>query len=113
MQQRAPREGHIVAGQAQRAVGQQRRRVCREGAQRSVRHREQHERAALRHSAHGCRQPLCQLSAVRVQGVGRASVQGDVRFTESLEKMGGAVTLGENWIEATANASAAWGCAVI
>ena len=42
--------------------------------------------------------------AVRVQGVGRASVQGDVRFTESLEKMGGAVTLGENWIEATANA---------
>ena len=42
--------------------------------------------------------------AVRVQGVGRASVQGDVRFTESLEKMGAAVTLGENWIEATASA---------
>jgi 3-phosphoshikimate 1-carboxyvinyltransferase len=37
---------------------------------------------------------------VRVEGVGRASTQGDVRFAEVLEKMGGTVTLGENWIEA-------------
>ncbi len=44
--------------------------------------------------------------AVRVQGVGRASIQGDVRFTEMLERMGAAVTLGENWIEATADAAA-------
>ena len=41
---------------------------------------------------------------VRVQGVGRASMQGDVRFTELLERMGATVTLGDNWIEATANA---------
>ena len=43
---------------------------------------------------------------VRVQGVGRASVQGDVRFTELLQQMGATVTLGDNWIEATANADA-------
>jgi 3-phosphoshikimate 1-carboxyvinyltransferase len=36
---------------------------------------------------------------VRVEGVGRASIQGDVRFTEVLERMGARVTLGEDWIE--------------
>lgn len=36
---------------------------------------------------------------VRVQGVGRASVQGDVRFVEVLEAMGAEVTLGDDWIE--------------
>jgi len=39
---------------------------------------------------------------VRVEGVGRASVQGDVRFAEALEQMGARVAMGENWIEATA-----------
>jgi len=39
---------------------------------------------------------------VRVEGVGRASIQGDIRFTEALEKMGAAVSMGDNWIEATA-----------
>jgi len=37
---------------------------------------------------------------VRVEGIGRASVQGDVRFTEVLERMGAAVRMGEHWIEA-------------
>jgi 3-phosphoshikimate 1-carboxyvinyltransferase len=41
---------------------------------------------------------------LRVEGVGRDSVQGDVRFTEALEKMGARVELGENWIEASAPA---------
>jgi 3-phosphoshikimate 1-carboxyvinyltransferase len=36
---------------------------------------------------------------VRVEGVGRASIQGDVRFTEVLERMGARVTAGEDWIE--------------
>jgi 3-phosphoshikimate 1-carboxyvinyltransferase len=36
---------------------------------------------------------------VRVQGVGRDSIQGDLRFTEVLEKMGAKVALGEDWIE--------------
>ena len=36
---------------------------------------------------------------VRVEGVGRDSIQGDVRFTEVLEKMGAQVSIGENWIE--------------
>ena len=36
---------------------------------------------------------------VRVQGVGRASIQGDVRFTEVLEKMGAKISMGEDWIE--------------
>ena len=37
---------------------------------------------------------------VRVEGVGRASIQGDVRFCEVLEKMGARVAMGEDWIEA-------------
>jgi len=44
---------------------------------------------------------------VRVEGVGRSSIQGDVRFTEVLERMGGQITVGDNWIEATAGREAA------
>ena len=40
---------------------------------------------------------------VRVEGVGRDSIQGDVRFAEALEQMGATVTRGENWIEASSN----------
>jgi len=36
---------------------------------------------------------------VRVEGVGRSSIQGDVRFTEVLEKMGAKVTLEDDAIE--------------
>ncbi len=36
---------------------------------------------------------------VRVEGVGRESIQGDVRFTEVLERMGAHVVLDENFIE--------------
>ena len=43
---------------------------------------------------------------LRVEGVGRASIQGDVRFTEILERMGGRITMGENWIEASASEEA-------
>ena len=43
---------------------------------------------------------------VRVQGVGRTSVQGDVRFCDLLERMGAKITDGENWIEATAGVEA-------
>jgi len=43
---------------------------------------------------------------VRVEGVGRSSIQGDVRFVETLEQMGAQITMGENWIEATADAEA-------
>ena len=39
---------------------------------------------------------------VRVQGVGRGSIQGDVRFVEVLERMGARVALGEDWIEVSA-----------
>ena len=39
---------------------------------------------------------------VRVEGVGRGSVQGDVRFAEALEQMGARIAMGENWIEASA-----------
>ena len=39
---------------------------------------------------------------VRVEGVGRASIQGDVRFTEVLERMGAKVAFGEDWIECSA-----------
>lgn len=37
---------------------------------------------------------------VRVEGVGRASLQGDVDFARVLEAMGATLTLGEDWIEA-------------
>lgn len=37
---------------------------------------------------------------VRVEGVGKDSIQGDVRFVEALEKMGAKITMGDNWIEA-------------
>jgi 3-phosphoshikimate 1-carboxyvinyltransferase len=39
---------------------------------------------------------------VRVEGVGKTSIQGDVRFVESLEQMGAQITMGENWIEVSA-----------
>jgi 3-phosphoshikimate 1-carboxyvinyltransferase len=39
---------------------------------------------------------------VRVQGVGRDSIQGDVRFADALASLGARVTLADNWIEACA-----------
>jgi 3-phosphoshikimate 1-carboxyvinyltransferase len=38
---------------------------------------------------------------VRVEGVGRGSIQGDVRFTEVLERMGAKISVGDTWIEAS------------
>jgi 3-phosphoshikimate 1-carboxyvinyltransferase len=40
---------------------------------------------------------------VRVEGVGRDSIQGDVRFVAALEQMGAQITMGDNWIEARSN----------
>lgn len=40
---------------------------------------------------------------VRVTGIGRDSIQGDVRFVATLEQMGALVQLGENWIEVEAH----------
>jgi 3-phosphoshikimate 1-carboxyvinyltransferase len=37
---------------------------------------------------------------VRVEGVGKSSIQGDVRFVEALAQMGAHITMGDNWIEA-------------
>jgi 3-phosphoshikimate 1-carboxyvinyltransferase len=37
---------------------------------------------------------------VRVEGVGRDSIQGDLRFVEALQQMGASITMGENWVEA-------------
>jgi len=39
---------------------------------------------------------------VRVEGVGRDSVQGDVRFADALALMGARIEMGPNWIEARA-----------
>ena len=39
---------------------------------------------------------------VRVEGVGRDSIQGDVRFTEVLERMGANVSVAQGWIEVAA-----------
>jgi 3-phosphoshikimate 1-carboxyvinyltransferase len=37
---------------------------------------------------------------VRVLGVGRDSIQGDIRFADALAAMGARIEMGENWIEA-------------
>ena len=42
---------------------------------------------------------------VRVEGIGRDSLQGDVHFADALVKMGARITLGANWVEARAPAS--------
>ena len=42
---------------------------------------------------------------VRVEGVGRDSVQGDVRFAEELARMGARIEMGPNWMQATGPAS--------
>ena len=39
---------------------------------------------------------------VRVEGVGRSSIQGDVKFAEALEMMGADIVVGDNWMEASA-----------
>jgi len=39
---------------------------------------------------------------VRVEGVGRASIQGDVRFADALQAMGARIEMGDNWIAASA-----------
>ena len=39
---------------------------------------------------------------VRVEGVGRDSIQGDVEFAAALERLGASVAFGDNWIEARA-----------
>lgn len=41
---------------------------------------------------------------VRVEGVGRSSIQGDVKFADTLALMGAQITMGDNWIEASAPA---------
>lgn len=41
---------------------------------------------------------------VRVEGVGRNSIQGDVNFATALAGMGARIDMGENWIEARAPA---------
>ena len=41
---------------------------------------------------------------LRVEGVGRDSIQGDVRFAQALTALGAQVEMGENWIEARAPA---------
>jgi 3-phosphoshikimate 1-carboxyvinyltransferase len=40
---------------------------------------------------------------VRVQGVGRDSIQGDIRFAEVLEQMGARIEFGPDWIEASSD----------
>ena len=39
---------------------------------------------------------------LRVEGVGRDSIQGDVRFADALAQMGARIAMGPNWIEASA-----------
>ncbi|MDD5331018.1 MAG: 3-phosphoshikimate 1-carboxyvinyltransferase [Sulfuricella sp.] len=38
---------------------------------------------------------------VRVEGVGKSSIQGDVRFAEALGQMGADIAMGDNWIESS------------
>ena len=40
---------------------------------------------------------------VRVRGVGRGSIQGDVRFAQALTQMGATIVMGEDWIDVSAS----------
>ncbi|MES2482871.1 MAG: bifunctional 3-phosphoshikimate 1-carboxyvinyltransferase/cytidylate kinase [Pseudomonadota bacterium] len=40
-----------------------------------------------------------QSDRIRIEGLGRNSIQGDIRFLEAAERMGAAVQSGANWIE--------------
>jgi 3-phosphoshikimate 1-carboxyvinyltransferase len=40
---------------------------------------------------------------VRVTGVGKNSIQGDVRFADTLQQMGAKISWGDDWIEASGN----------
>jgi 3-phosphoshikimate 1-carboxyvinyltransferase len=40
---------------------------------------------------------------LRVEGVGRDSIQGDVRFADVVQRMGAKITIGDHWIEVQAN----------
>lgn len=42
---------------------------------------------------------------VRVHGVGKSSIQGDVRFAEVLARMGARIEMGDDWVEARAPAA--------
>jgi 3-phosphoshikimate 1-carboxyvinyltransferase len=42
---------------------------------------------------------------LRIEGVGRASIQGDVRFADALEQLGARITWGDTWIEASGPAN--------
>jgi 3-phosphoshikimate 1-carboxyvinyltransferase len=44
---------------------------------------------------------------VRVEGAGRASIQGDVALVQALESMGAKIEMGDHWISATATSDAA------
>ena len=43
---------------------------------------------------------------VRVEGAGRASIQGDVALAQVLESMGAKIEMGDHWISATATSPA-------
>ena len=43
-------------------------------------------------------------AGVRIQGVGAASIQGDIRFIEAAQAMGARVSSGPNWLEVTRDA---------
>ncbi|MDR3352209.1 MAG: bifunctional 3-phosphoshikimate 1-carboxyvinyltransferase/cytidylate kinase [Zoogloeaceae bacterium] len=49
---------------------------------------------------------------VRVTGVGRASIQGDVRFADALREMGAKVELGDTWMQVCAPAAGLRGIAL-
>lgn len=42
---------------------------------------------------------------LRIEGVGRTSIQGDVRFADALEQLGTRITWGDTWIEASGPAN--------
>ena len=42
---------------------------------------------------------------VRIEGVGRTSIQGDVRFADALEQLGARIQWGDTWIEASGSAN--------
>ena len=46
---------------------------------------------------------------IRVEGVGRDSIQGDIKFAETLAQMGALIAMGEDWIESSGPVAAKGG----
>ena len=54
---------------------------------------------AIGTKARGLNKPKNEAGPIRIEGVGAASIQGDIRFADAAQQMGAQITSGPNWLE--------------